>query len=249
MPISQQRMTALIAAGQDYMVGFNNMQRFIARIVERVGHGEITPEHAIGQIQTVLTPLAFVNRPIESERVLEQEHYHFSRNYKRNEREARYAHFKRRTDGTPQARTAPRSLKALQPHGFRIEEVMEGSVQDSYEMVGRSIGEEAQWEVQQQTKAMLARSEAPDTREAKAKREELKAKAAADTSTGEASPPDINDLSTRAQSAMERNAANIARNRAAVTDALGADEGEEAQNAKGEEFDPKTYKTLYTGEP
>jgi hypothetical protein len=209
VPISQQRMIALIAAGQDYLVGFTNMQKFVSKTIDRFNMGDISAEAALGQIQTTMTPLAFVNRPIESERVLEQEHFHFSRNYKRNEREARYLAHKRREEGTQRHNTAPRSLRALQPHGFRIDEQIEGSVADAQVLTGRNIPEGDQWAINQQIQIMGKRKDAEE-REARRSREAQQRTA-----------QQIAEMDPAGQSALTREAENIRKNNAMDVEALG----------------------------
>lgn len=109
MAILQTRMIALINAATDYQQAFNTLCQFIHQQAQAIQDGLSTPEQAWLSIEPQASPRILLQRPTESASALAVEHYHFTKNARRNAYIANRAAAKRQKQGTPtrQPRTSP----------------------------------------------------------------------------------------------------------------------------------------------
>ena len=86
MPITQDRMLALIAAGEDYQQALAQARELITTNRNRVLDGQISPQDAINLLSQFIVPELLLKSPSRSESTLYIERKHFNSNAARNER-------------------------------------------------------------------------------------------------------------------------------------------------------------------
>lgn len=116
MPISQDRMIALIRATQDYSNAVNFLISIIQSNTQRAASGEITAEKALFENINMHTRVELLlHEPIQSSSTLTREAHHFKLTAKRNIRMAARARRKREELGTLPRYPQPQSLSRLEP--------------------------------------------------------------------------------------------------------------------------------------
>lgn len=99
MPITQNRMLALLDAAQDYQHGWKRAQAFYLGIREAVAQQRMTQDAGWEQLETLLNSTLQLRTPIQTTETLTRETTHFRLTRKRNEDAARWAREKR--EGRP----------------------------------------------------------------------------------------------------------------------------------------------------
>lgn len=101
MAILQSRMIALINSALDYQQAFTTLCDSVKREADNVATGSTTPHQALLNLEAIASARILLQRPSESGPALAVEHYHFSRNARRNQRHAAKMQKLRRAQGTP----------------------------------------------------------------------------------------------------------------------------------------------------
>jgi hypothetical protein len=88
MPISQDRMLAVLAAAADYAQGLAQARELVRVELTRAQSGQISPLEALEHLEILVTPAGLLNSPLGSAQVLAVEQEHFRKSAGRNAREA-----------------------------------------------------------------------------------------------------------------------------------------------------------------
>ncbi len=95
MPITQERMIAVINAGVDCMQGLDKLSSLIATETKLVHNGQQTAEQALEHLSHSANPAWLLSKPVETKVTLLSEHNYFRRNAGRNRANARWQAGKR----------------------------------------------------------------------------------------------------------------------------------------------------------
>ncbi len=91
MPITQDRMLSLLAAGEDYQQALERYWVVAQSTRQRVAAGQITAQQGFDLLAIETRPEWLLKYPYDSPAVLKLEHLHFKRESKRNKRKAEKA--------------------------------------------------------------------------------------------------------------------------------------------------------------
>ena len=112
MPISQDRMIALISAAQDYQRAIDRMENILSQNLSRISRGELSTEDFLSNLPVLLSSSALLDNLPLSLKTIALEAAHFKRVQQRNLRSAHRQSKKRNPLGnlSPHKTTAPPSL-------------------------------------------------------------------------------------------------------------------------------------------
>lgn len=85
MPITQDRMIALISAGRDYKQALDRVTNAIGANVKRAREGMVSPTEALFELEMYEQVILLLNDPLKSASIIEIEAAYFKRNARRNE--------------------------------------------------------------------------------------------------------------------------------------------------------------------
>src|SRR5258708_19099946 len=84
MPITQDRMIALLNAGIDYQQAFDRSIEILKEEFEKGENGEITWEQAAWNMHILVSPTGLLAKPIQSYSIIQVERAHWRSNARRN---------------------------------------------------------------------------------------------------------------------------------------------------------------------
>ena len=120
MPITQDRLVALIQAARDYQHAFAELRKTVIQQERNVRAGRASPAEALDYIIGLTDREdAFLLRPIETTRAIEVEHDHFRSHGRDNRRAAKRAEERRRRQGVPSRH--PASLDDLSTASVQLD--------------------------------------------------------------------------------------------------------------------------------
>lgn len=109
MPITQTRAISLINAALDFKQALTTLIESIHAQRQPLDNpnNPLTAINAFEYLESIANPTILLNHPESSPTTIALEHYHFSRNARRNERHAKKAAEKRRQQNVPIRRAEP----------------------------------------------------------------------------------------------------------------------------------------------
>ena len=102
MAILQSRMMAVINAGLDYQQALETILERFRLNKERISQGRMSYQQAYEDFESIASTRILLQRPTQSPTALAVEHYHFTRNARRNAKVAAHQAELRRLQGIPE---------------------------------------------------------------------------------------------------------------------------------------------------
>lgn len=160
MPITQDRITQIIRAGQDYQQAFHRLCELIEKERKLVRDERQSLADAMQNIWTMAMPAALLRNEGLSLATLRIESEHFRRNAARNRASAKWAKRKRREAGTPEAQLG--GIRAIEARIAAENAATEDFIAKPTAIPRGRLSEDTRRRVEEEALRALAETQPPD---------------------------------------------------------------------------------------